>query len=83
MTDNGDPIATHVATIWRDVLGAGADRDDATFFELSGQSIAATRIIARIEDDLGISVDIGDLFEDPDLPAFIAAVRSVAVSTSE
>jgi acyl carrier protein len=71
-------IERQVTEIWRDVLGARSDQDDATFFELSGQSIAAVRITARVEDEVGVLVDIGDLFEDPDLPEFVALVVSKA-----
>ncbi|WP_069170220.1 phosphopantetheine-binding protein [Streptomyces griseus] len=60
-------IAQQVATIWTEVLGPGSDRPGATFVELNGQSIAAVRIAARVEEQLGITLDIGDLFEDPDL----------------
>ncbi len=66
------------AGIWRDVLGARPDQDDATFFELSGQSIAAVRIVARVEDEIGVLIDIGDLFEDPDLPGFVELVAGRA-----
>ncbi|MEU0565753.1 phosphopantetheine-binding protein [Nonomuraea sp. NPDC005983] len=71
-------IERRVSEIWRDVLGARPGQDDATFFELSGQSIAAVRITARIEDEVGVLVDIGELFEDPDLPAFVAIVLAKA-----
>ncbi|EFL00093.1 hypothetical protein STTU_4294 [Streptomyces sp. Tu6071] len=60
-------IAQRIAAIWTDVLGPGSDRAGATFVELNGQSIAAVRIAAGIEEQLGITLDIGDLFEDPDL----------------
>lgn len=60
-------IAQQVAAIWAEVLGPGSDRPGATFVELNGQSIAAVRIAARVEEQLGITLDIGDLFEDPDL----------------
>ncbi len=60
-------IAQRVAAIWTDVLGPGSDRPGATFFELNGQSIAAVQIAAAVEEQLGVSLDIGDLFEDPDL----------------
>ncbi|MEU5903157.1 phosphopantetheine-binding protein [Micromonospora sp. NPDC047527] len=63
-----------VAAIWSDVLRMPPDRPEATFFELQGQSISAVRIITRIEDELGVVVDVGLLFEDPDLTAFTAAV---------
>ncbi|OKJ09391.1 phosphopantetheine-binding protein [Streptomyces sp. CB00316] len=60
-------IAQRVAAIWAEVLGPGSDRPGATFVELNGQSIAAVRIAAGVEEQLGITLDIGDLFEDPDL----------------
>lgn len=67
-------IENGVEEIWRDVLGIPEGRSDATFFELQGQSISAVRIVARIEDELGVAVDVGILFEDPDLPTFVRAV---------
>ena len=60
-------ITQRVTAIWTDVLGPGSDQPGATFFELNGQSIAAVQIAAEVEEQLGITLDIGDLFEDPDL----------------
>jgi acyl carrier protein len=57
-----------------------AGGEDLTFFDLQGQSISAVRIAARIEDELGIVVDVGLLFEDPDLTAFTRAVLAAADS---
>lgn len=74
-------IEKHVEEIWRDVLGSPDGRTDATFFELQGQSISAVRIVTRIEDELGIAVDVGLLFEDPDLATFASAVVSAAPAT--
>lgn len=62
-----EEITRRVTGIWTDVLGPGSDRAGATFFELNGQSIAAVQIAAAIEEQLGVTLDIGDLFEDPDL----------------
>ncbi|TDD33895.1 phosphopantetheine-binding protein [Actinomadura sp. KC06] len=73
-------ISEKVAEIWRDVLGAPDGDSSATFFELKGQSISAVRIAARIEDELGIEVDVGLLFEDPDLDSFTHEVLSAAKS---
>ncbi|WP_117210196.1 phosphopantetheine-binding protein [Allorhizocola rhizosphaerae] len=71
-------IEQRVGEIWRDVLGVPPGRDDATFFELQGQSIAAVRIVARIEDEVQVSVDASVLFEDPDLAAFARMVVAAA-----
>jgi len=67
-------LERRIAGIWRDVLGGDADRGDATFLELHGQSISAVRIVARIEDELGLDVDVATLFEDPDLRTFTGMV---------
>jgi acyl carrier protein len=74
-------VARTVETIWADVFGVPSIPAGKTFFELGGQSISAVRIVARIEDELGVLVDMGDLFEDPDLSTFIRQV--VAMVSSE
>jgi hypothetical protein len=72
-------VEKHVESIWRDVLGHDG-RPGATFFDLQGQSISAVRIVTRIEDELGIAVDVGILFEDPDLATFTRAVAALTAS---
>lgn len=70
-------ITQRVTAIWTDVLGPGSDRPGATFFELDGQSIAAVQIAAAIEEQLGVTLDIGDLFEDPDLETLTRVVLAL------
>lgn len=67
-------VKERVAEIWAEILKMPEGQEKATFFELQGQSISAVRIAARIEDELGVPVDIGDLFEDPDLNTFVSGV---------
>ncbi|MEU8328816.1 phosphopantetheine-binding protein [Micromonospora sp. NPDC048839] len=76
-------VEKRVEVIWREVLHMPQDRPDATFFELQGQSISAVRIITRVEDELGVAVDVGLLFEDPDLPTFTAAVVAAVQRTPD
>ncbi|MEH1101884.1 phosphopantetheine-binding protein [Micromonospora sp. CPCC 205561] len=71
-------ISQRVTAIWTDVLGPGSDRPGATFFELNGQSIAAVQIAAAIEEQLGVTLDIGDLFEDPDLETLTRVVLALS-----
>lgn len=71
-------ITRHVTAIWTDVLGPGSDRPGATFFELKGQSIAAVQIAAAIEEQLGVALDIGALFEDPDLETLTRLVLATS-----
>lgn len=79
--DHGPAVVEkRVEEIWRDILNMPAGGEGLTFFDLQGQSISAVRIVARIEDELGIVVDVGLLFEDPDLTAFTDAVLAAAGS---
>ena len=79
--DGLDPaaIAEIVEEIWRDLLMVPLGEDDATFFELGGESISAVRIVARVSDALGVEVDVAELFnEDPNLADFIRMVTERA-----
>ncbi|MCW2877883.1 MAG: mdpC2 [Sphaerisporangium sp.] len=71
-------VEQRIEKIWRDVLGVKEGRADETFFELRGQSISAVRIASRIEEELGISMDVGELFEDPDLETFVRKIAARA-----
>ncbi len=71
-------ITQRVTAIWTDVLGPGSDRPGATFFELNGQSIAAVQITAAIEEELGVTLDLGALFEDPDLETVTRVVLAAS-----
>jgi len=73
-SDHLRAISQKVEQIWREVLDVAEGQEDATFFELEGQSISAVRIAARVEDEVGVQVDIGDLFEDPDMATFVQDV---------
>ncbi|HEV2780622.1 MAG TPA: phosphopantetheine-binding protein [Actinophytocola sp.] len=68
-------LATKVEEIWRDVLSVSDGQEDASFFELGGESISAVRLVSRVEDELGVQVDVGDIFEDdPNLASFVNTV---------
>lgn len=73
-------IAQKVEAIWRDVLSVPSGQEDATFFELGGDSVSAVRLTSRIEEELGVLIDVGDMFEDPDLAEL---VRTVTVKAEE
>jgi peptidyl carrier protein len=75
-------VAELVTEIWNDVLDVRPGQAGATFFELQGQSISAVRIVARISDELGIDVDMGSLFEDPDVDTFVREVLATAATAA-
>jgi peptidyl carrier protein len=86
-TPNREPrlsvIEEKVAEIWKHVLKMPEEMQDATFFELNGESIAAVRMVTWIEEELKISVDVGDIFEeDPNLREFTRSVAAKAETAS-
>ncbi|MFC8763309.1 phosphopantetheine-binding protein [Streptomyces sp. NPDC057193] len=80
MTNSVEETATR---IWTDILRPAADQEEHTFFALGGQSISAVRIVARVESDLGVELDLRVLFEDPDLAAFRQAVGEAVDAAAE
>ncbi|WP_436491833.1 phosphopantetheine-binding protein [Actinokineospora sp. HUAS TT18] len=72
-------IRVRVEAIWKDVLSVQDGQEDATFFELGGESISAVRLVSRIEDELDVLIDVGDIFEDdPTVADLIATVTTKA-----
>jgi peptidyl carrier protein len=67
-------VRERVVGIWNEVLGVGPGQEGLTFFELRGQSISAVQLVTRVEEELGVWVDVGELFEDPDVEAFVGGV---------
>jgi amino acid adenylation domain-containing protein len=69
-------LEARIAAIWQDVLGlerVGAHDD---FFDLGGQSILATRLVARLRGELGIDVPVGMLMQAPTVEALARAVEA-------
>ncbi|HEX2208826.1 MAG TPA: thioesterase domain-containing protein, partial [Longimicrobium sp.] len=69
-------LEQRIAAVWQDVLQVervGA-RDD--FFDLGGQSILATRLVAKLRGELGIDVPIGMLMQAPTVEALARAVEA-------
>ena len=58
-----------LAGIWRDVLGLENVSRDDDFFELGGHSLDATRVMARLQKNLGVDIPLRTLFDTPILSA--------------
>jgi amino acid adenylation domain-containing protein len=65
------------AAVWREVLGAPAIGRDANFFLLGGDSLLATRVVARLRGWAGPALTIRDLYEAPVLADFAAAADAM------
>ncbi|HEF4762590.1 TPA: non-ribosomal peptide synthetase [Pseudomonas putida] len=79
-TEVGDSTATAsdlealISQIWAEQLNVKQVGADDHFFLLGGNSIAATQVIARVREELGLELNLRLLFEAPTLAAFAAAV---------
>ncbi|WP_229676088.1 condensation domain-containing protein, partial [Hoyosella rhizosphaerae] len=58
-----DPVEGIIAGVFAEVLGVEQVSVTDGFFELGGNSLLATRVVARINDELDSDVDIRALFE--------------------
>ncbi|PCE33706.1 non-ribosomal peptide synthetase [Burkholderia ubonensis] len=66
------PLQRLLATCWSDVLRRDAVGIDENFFELGGDSLLGTQLLARIRRDLEIEAQLGDLFRHPTVEALAA-----------
>jgi amino acid adenylation domain-containing protein len=57
-----DPIEQKVAEIWRAVLGIELVGSEDNFFDLGGNSLSGTRVIARINEAFGAALPVRTLF---------------------
>src|SRR5690606_21270002 len=65
-------IETIVAKTMGDILGAEPVGRQANFFGLGGDSLKGARVVARIGEQLGITLAVGDLFRHPTVAGFAA-----------
>ncbi len=66
-----------IAQIWSEQLQVPQVAPDDHFFLLGGNSIAATQVVARLRQALGLELNLRLLFEAPTLAAFAAAVANL------
>jgi amino acid adenylation domain-containing protein len=69
-----DGTEARLGAIWRDVLGVTHLSADDSFFDLGGHSLLAARVVARVEDALGVRVPIALFASRPTLEAHAAFV---------
>ena len=73
-TESGSELQTLIGQIWCEQLQVKQISADDHFFLLGGNSIAATQVVARLREALGLELNLRLLFEAPTLGAFAAAV---------
>ncbi|MEV6073078.1 amino acid adenylation domain-containing protein [Nocardia sp. NPDC052001] len=67
-----------IAEIFADLLGAGRVGADDDFFELGGNSLLATRLVARLRTAAPVRVAVSLVFDHPTVATLAAAVDGLA-----
>ncbi|WP_097213760.1 MULTISPECIES: non-ribosomal peptide synthase/polyketide synthase [unclassified Rhodococcus (in: high G+C Gram-positive bacteria)] len=73
-----NPVEEAIARVYAELLGAERVSVDDSFFELGGNSLLATRLVARVNSALGTSLAIRAVFEHPTVAEL--AVRAESAS---
>ena len=68
-------LEAQLAAIWQEVLGQARISTTANFFELGGNSLLATKVVARIRRDLHAKLEIRSLFA---LPTISSLAKRIA-----
>ncbi|HBJ33305.1 MAG TPA: hypothetical protein DDZ51_00800, partial [Planctomycetaceae bacterium] len=69
------PIAQSIAEIWCEVLEVDRAEESQHFLDLGGHSLAATSLLARIRERIGVAIDFDTLIR---APRFGQLVKQVA-----
>ncbi|MFE3443857.1 non-ribosomal peptide synthase/polyketide synthase [Nocardia sp. NPDC059180] len=76
-----DPKEQAVAGVFADLLGVERVGADDDFFALGGNSLLATRVVARLNEALDTEVSVRDLFDAPRVSALATRMSSRHGST--
>ncbi|WYY18777.1 amino acid adenylation domain-containing protein [Gordonia malaquae] len=69
-----------IAAVFADVLGIDGVSVTASFFDLGGNSLSATRVAGRVGEALGVDVSVREVFEAPSARDLAAAVADRAAA---
>ena len=68
-------LEQQLAAIWREALDLEALGVDDNFFDLGGDSLAAVRVISRVQRELNAPVGLAALFDAPTVADLAALLR--------
>ncbi|WP_067651949.1 non-ribosomal peptide synthetase [Nocardia harenae] len=58
-------LETWIAQLWAELLGTAPAGRHTSFFSAGGDSLSATRLVARLARELGLAVTLREFFTDP------------------
>ncbi len=73
-----DALETQLVRIWEEVLDIQPIGVLDDFFELGGHSLLAVRVIAQVEQAVGIKLPVISLFQEPTIEAMASLLRKAS-----
>ena len=77
-----DAVLRRVCAIAGQLLGVNQPGGGSDFFKLGGHSLLATRLIAQINEDLGVALSLRQVFAQPRLADLAQAVREALAASA-
>lgn len=65
-----------IATVWANVLGVDRVGVEDSFVELGGNSVTAMRVVAEVEELIGIEVSLRSLLETGTVAGMAQSIRT-------
>ncbi|MEM9292780.1 MAG: amino acid adenylation domain-containing protein [Acidobacteriota bacterium] len=78
-----DEVEERLATLWRELLGVTEVGVTHTFFELGGDSLLATRVLARLRESFDVELTLATFFASPTVEGLAVAVREAQQAPSD
>ncbi|ELB94764.1 non-ribosomal peptide synthetase, partial [Rhodococcus wratislaviensis IFP 2016] len=78
-----NPIEEILASIFADLLDAPRIGVHDSFFDLGGNSLVATRLVARVNAALGSRIGVREIFDAPTVATLATRIESEAVQGAE
>ncbi|WP_216589498.1 SDR family NAD(P)-dependent oxidoreductase [Streptomyces brasiliscabiei] len=76
-------LERRIAAIWCDVLGQRDVGRDESFFDLGGNSLRATRLLARVGTELAVRLSTHELYESPTVEGMAAKIATATATATE
>ncbi|HEX3048369.1 MAG TPA: non-ribosomal peptide synthetase [Bacillota bacterium] len=78
-----NPTEEKMVDLWRELLGVDKIGINDSFFELGGDSLKATSLVARIYKDIGMEISLIDIFNQPSIKEIVAKLQPPSDSSAE
>ena len=78
----GNELEEKLTKVWLDVLKIDSIGINDDFFEMGGHSLLAIRLMSVLRKELGLEINIGDIFEYPTISTLAGFLNSQATDNS-